>query len=118
MNRFFRSGLLPLILIVLVVYLASTQLMNGGKNTEKVTLSDFQTQVEGGQVKEATFNPNKQSITFKRADGEKGTVHYPSEQSVPGLQRELRDAQVNYDSKGVGSSAWWSILTGLLPFVL
>src|SRR5262245_33866519 len=109
MNRFFRSGLLPLILIVLVVYLASTQLMNGGKNETKVTLSQFQTMVEGGQVKSAVFNPTKQSISFKREDGEKGTVHYPSEQSVPGLQRELREHSVDYDSKGVGSSAWWSI---------
>src|SRR5262249_25865445 len=118
MNRFFRSGLLPLILIVLVVYLASTQLMNGSKNEKKVTLSSFQNDIQGGQVSEAVFNPNKQSISFKLDDGTKGTVHYPSEQSVPGLQKELRAAGVDYDSKGVGSSAWWSILTGLLPFVL
>ena len=52
MNRFFRSGLFPLILIVLVVYLASSQLMGGGKNEKKVTLSEFQAQVKGGQVDE------------------------------------------------------------------
>ena len=107
MNRFFRSGLLPLILIVLVVYLASTQLMNGGKNEKKVTLSQFQTEVRGGQVDSAVFNPNKQLISFKLKDGTKGSVHYPSVQSVPGLQRQLDEANVNYDSKGVGSSAWW-----------
>ncbi|MGZ4440344.1 MAG: ATP-dependent zinc metalloprotease FtsH, partial [Gaiellaceae bacterium] len=27
-------------------------------------------------------------------------------------------APVTFNSKGVGSSPWWSILTGLLPFVL
>jgi len=118
MNRFFRSGLLPLILIVLVVYLASSQLMGGNKNEKKVTLSQFQTEVQGGQVREAVFNPNKQSISFKLEDGTKGTVHYPSDQSVPGLQRQLDEHNVQYDSKGVGTSAWWSILTGLLPFVL
>ena len=48
MNRFFRSGLLPLILIVLVVYLASTQLMSGNKNEKKVTLSQYQNYVLGG----------------------------------------------------------------------
>ena len=118
MNRFFRSGLLPLILIVLVVYLASSQFMGGGKNEKKVTLSQFQTQVQGGQVSSAVFNPPKQSISYKLTDDTKGTVHYPSEQSVPGLQRLLNENHVEYDSKGVGTSAWWSILTGLLPFVL
>src|SRR5204863_15817 len=32
--------------------------------------------------------------------------------------KELQQHQVTFDSKGTGSSAWWSILTGLLPFVL
>ena len=118
MNRFFRSGLLPLILIVLVVYLASSQLMGGSKNEKKVTLSEFQAEVAGGQVESAVFNPNKQSISFKLKDDTKSSVHYPSEQSVPGLQRLLGENHVEYDSKGVGSSAWWSLLTGLLPFVL
>ena len=89
MNRFFRSGLLPLILIVLVVYLASTQLMNSSKNEKKVTLSQYQNYVNGDQVESAVFNPNKQSISFELKNGEKGSVHYPSEQSVPGLQRLL-----------------------------
>ena len=91
MNRFFRSGLLPLILIVLVVYLASTQLMSGSKNEKKVTLSQFQTYVQGGQVKQAVFNPNKQSISAELTNGDKFSVHYPSVQSVPGLTRQLQE---------------------------
>src|SRR6059036_3336792 len=118
MNRFFRSGLLPLILIVLVVYLASSQLMGGSKNEKKVTLSQFQTEVQGGQVERAVFNPNKHSISYQLTNGTKGSVHYPSDQSVPGITRQLAQHNVDYDSKGVGTSAWWSILTGLLPFVL
>ena len=38
MNRFFRSALFPLIVIVLLVYLASQTLMKGEKQ-EKVTYS-------------------------------------------------------------------------------
>src|SRR5207237_1070303 len=36
------------------------------------------------------------------------------------LQRKLENANppIQFDSKGVGTSAWWSILTSLLPFVL
>jgi cell division protease FtsH len=37
---------------------------------------------------------------------------------VPDLQKQLHEHGVLYDSKGTGSSPWWSILTSLLPFVL
>jgi cell division protease FtsH len=119
MNRFFRSGLLPLILIVLVVYLASTQLMNGSKNERKFTYSSFISSVKTNEVKSAVFNPPKQSISFELMDGTKGSVHYPSDQSPNQLTTLMEQHGVSsFDSKGVGSSAWWSILTGLLPFVL
>ena len=45
MNRFFRSALFPLIVIVLLVYLASSQLMGGHKNEKKVTYSQLQERV-------------------------------------------------------------------------
>ena len=37
MNRFFRSALFPLIVIVLLVYLASQTLMRGGGKETKVS---------------------------------------------------------------------------------
>ena len=59
MNRFFRSGLLPLILIVLVVYLASSQLMGNKNDEKKVTYSEFINKVETGQIESAVFNPEQ-----------------------------------------------------------
>src|SRR5216117_3024264 len=118
MNRFFRSGLIPLILIVLVEYLASSQFMGGSKNEKKVTLSQFQTEVQGGQVERAVFNPNKHSISVVLKDDSKESVHYPSDQSALQFQNLLEKHDVQFDSKGTGSSPWWSILTSLLPFVL
>jgi cell division protease FtsH len=118
LNRFFRSGLLPLILIVLVVYLASSQLMGGNKNEKKVTYSEFIRYVESDQVESAVFNPNKRRINFQLKDEKKGSVHYPSDQSAPVITRLMEQHNVNFDSKGTGTSAWWSLLTGLLPFVL
>src|SRR5687767_8050396 len=118
LNRFFRSGLLPLILIVLVVYLASSQLMGGNKNEKKTTYSEFIGMVETGQVKSAVFNPNKRKINFETKAGKKGSVNYESDQSGPVITKKLEDNNVNFDSKGTGTSAWWSLLTGLLPFIL
>ncbi len=119
MNRFFRSGLLPLILIVLVVYLASTQLMNSSKNEKKVTLSSVPDVRAGGSGRERRLQP-EQAVDQLRAEERRPRAPCTTRASsrCPGSTRQLQDNSVQYDSKGVGSSAWWSILTGLLPFVL
>ena len=66
MNRFFRSALFPLIVIVLLVYLASQTLMKGEKQ-EKVTYSELQTAVADnpGQFEEIVANPSKQQLTVE-----------------------------------------------------
>ncbi|HLM93508.1 MAG TPA: ATP-dependent zinc metalloprotease FtsH, partial [Gaiellaceae bacterium] len=120
MNRFFRSALFPLIVIVLLVYLASQTLMRGGDKEAKITLSALQQQVQAdpGQFKDFTFDPSKQKISFEEVDGTKGSVNYPTAQAQIQFQNLLEKNNVSFDSKGVGSSPWWSILTSLLPFVL
>jgi cell division protease FtsH len=117
-NRFFRSALFPLFVIVLLVYLASQTLIPHGKNTEKLTLSEFTSKVEQNQVDSAEFNPSKRAVTFKLTDGKKGTVHYPSDQNAPVLTKLLQDNHVQYDSKGTGNWSWIGFFTSLLPFVL
>jgi cell division protease FtsH len=125
MNRFFRSALFPLIVIVLLVYLASQTLMKE-EQKEKVTYSELQGQVRSGQpdIKGIVINPTKQEMTVEYAPtggeekGEKTKVAYPSPESLRDFERELRDRGVPFDSKAIGGSPWWSLLTSLLPFVL
>src|SRR5215510_3542677 len=104
MSRFLRSGLLPLILIVLVVYLASSQLLGGNKDEKKVTYSEFINQVKTDQIESAVFNPNKRKITFETTSSKKGSVNYPSDQSTVPIQNLMQEHNVNFDSKGTGSS--------------
>ena len=85
MNRFFRSALFPLIVIVLLVYLASSQLNRKDKNEKKVTYSEFITEVKADRVDTAVFNPNKLQVNFQLENGDKGSVHYPSNESAPPL---------------------------------
>ncbi|MDQ3894971.1 MAG: ATP-dependent zinc metalloprotease FtsH [Actinomycetota bacterium] len=117
MNRFFRSALFPLIVIVLLVYLASQTLMNDGKKAEKITYSQLIQGAKDNEVSDVTFNPNKREITAELS-GKKVKVNYPSDQSQVRFQQVLENHHVKFDSKGTGSSPWWSLLTGLLPFVL
>jgi cell division protease FtsH len=124
MNRFFRSALFPLIVIVLLVYLASQTLM-GQEKREKVTYSQLQQQVKTGQpdIQEIVINPNNQEMTvqYEGQNGEKGEktkVAYPSPESLNGFEKLMTQHDINFDSKGTGGSPWWSLLTSLLPFVL
>jgi cell division protease FtsH len=127
MNRFFRSALFPLIVIVLLVYLASQTLMSGERK-EKVTYSQLQEMVanDSGDIQSIVANPNKQELTVERKPtggeekGEKFKVAYPSPESLNTFERKIRNAEppINFDSKSIGGSPWWSLLTSLLPFVL
>ena len=118
MNRFFRSALFPLFVIVLLVYLASQTLIPHGNNTQKVTYSEFRKDIPNNKIASAEFNPSKRQISGKLTDGKKYSVHYPADQSVPGIETALLNASVQYDSKGTGNWSWIGFLTSLLPFVL
>src|SRR5262249_252380 len=79
-----------------------------------------QVQNEPETIKSVLFVPNKQQIDVQLNSGQKYKVNWPTDQSQANLQQKLERANppVQFDSKGVGTSAWWSILPSLLPFVL
>ena len=120
MNRFFRSALFPLIVIVLLVYLASQTLIPRSKSAEKTTLSQMITSVQQSpeSFKQVIFVPNKRQIQATLSSGKKISVNYPTDQAQIKFQTLLEDKGVKFDSKGIGSSAWWSILSSLLPFII
>ena len=118
MNRFFRSALFPLVVIVLLVYLASQTLMPRRDDGRKLTYSELIEQTANGNVSEVTFSPNRQSISAVLDSGQKVKVNYPSPQSQLAYQKVLQENNVKFDSKGTGTSAWWSLLTGFLPILL
>jgi cell division protease FtsH len=119
-SRFFRSALFPLIVIAAIVWLATQTLVTTGKKAEKTTYSAViqQAKTDPASIREVVFNPSKREIAVYDADGKKQIVHYPSDQSQVQFQDTLQKNHVAFDSKGTGSSPWWSILTSLLPFVL
>jgi cell division protease FtsH len=122
LSRFFRSALFPLIVIVLLVWLASQTLLPRSGDAQKVTYSELINKVESCEpgscsVSSVLFSPKGRSIEAM-VDGKKVKVNYPSDQAQIEFQQELETKGIPFDSKGTGDSAWWSILTYLLPFVL
>ena len=117
-NRFFRSALFPLVVIVLLVYLASQTLLPKRNAGQKVTYSQLINEVNAGNVSEAKFDPNRRSITAVLDSGTKVKVNYPSDQSQIQFQDALEKNKVKFDSKGVGSGLLWSLVTSLFPILL
>jgi len=117
-NRFFRSALFPLVVIVLLVWLASQTLIPHSKAAKKIGYSDFLGLVQNHKVASAEFNPSKHSLGFVLKNGTKGSVHYPADQSVPELTSQMESHNVTFDSKGTGGFSWLGILISMLPFVI
>ncbi len=118
MNRFFRSALFPLVVIVLLVFLASETLIPRRDEGKDITYSELIQQTKNGGVEEVLFTPNRQQINATLTGGEKVKVNYPTPQSQIQYQNVLEAENVRFDSKGTGSSAWWTLLSTLLPFML
>jgi cell division protease FtsH len=117
-NRFFRSALFPLIIIVLLVYLASQTLMPGREEERQITYSEIIAQVQSGNVNEVLFTPSKQQINATLVSGDEVKVNYPTPESATQFQNLLQRENVKFDSKGTGGSPWWALLINILPFVI
>jgi cell division protease FtsH len=122
-NRFFRSAFFPLIVIVLLVWLASQTLIPKSSHALKgVTYSQLQTKIaaDPSAIKQVEFNPGKRAITATLVGSPTTTitVHYPSDQSGLQFQDLLNKYKVNYDSKGTGGFSWASLIGSILPILL
>jgi cell division protease FtsH len=118
-NRFFRSALFPLIIIAALVWLALQTLGSHGTKTTQWTTARLYAEIRNqpAAVHDVTIDPNKQSITAT-VNGQSVSVHYATPESEAAIEKTMLAKQVDFNSKGVGTSPWWSILTSLLPFVL
>ena len=118
-NRFFRSALFPLIVIVLLVYLASQTLIPRKDAQDKVTYSEFIRQAEGGERAGGARSRRPASRSRRRwsaARRSRSTTRATSRRSAS--SRSCSKENITYDSKGKGSSWWSSLLISLLPFAL
>ena len=118
MDRFKRSAVFPLIVIVLLVYLASQTLLDDSTRTIGIHYSQVVEAVdENPRAIERVVLRHKRGVTVERVDGGTWKVKNPNEASQVALERRLIDQKVPYDWTG-GESVWWSLVTSLLPFAL
>ena len=118
MSRFFKSAAFPILIVVVLAFLA-VKLVNPGSSVHRT--HSYQTLVSkelpGGEVREVKFKNKGKSLEVKLKNKEDYEVGF-IDQAAPELIKELRTAGVAYNVESEKSSALLSLLTYIIPFVL
>ncbi|HET7121597.1 MAG TPA: ATP-dependent zinc metalloprotease FtsH, partial [Solirubrobacterales bacterium] len=120
MRRFFKSAAFPILLVVILAFVAQ-KVISGGSGTEAPPYNELIQKETGliatGKIEEVSVNTKDNTLDVKRRNGESFSTGYPpnTEQS---LINELEKANVDTKVHGSGSSGLLSLLTLVLPFVL
>src|SRR6266571_1302873 len=118
MSRFFKSAAFPILIVVLLAFLAVKLVNPGSTNHRKhsyQTLVSFE--LPRGEVSSVQFKNKGKALEVKLKNKETYEVGF-IEQAAPELIRELRTSGVPYNVESEKSSAILSLLTYIIPFVL
>src|SRR6201981_4013795 len=118
MSRFFKSAAFPILIVVVLAFLA-VKLVNPGSGAHRP--HSYQTlvakEIPQGEVKSVEFKNKGKALEVKLKNKESYEVGYV-ETAAPELIKELRTAGVAYNVESEKSSALLSLLTYIIPFVL
>ena len=123
MSRFFKSAAFPILIVIVLAFFAS-KLISRSDQADRTTFSQFLTQVERGEVREAKLRTKDNSIevTLDRAQKNKYTTGYDREYGAI-LVQTLREAErerkiETFDVKPARTSVILGLLTYVIPFLL
>ncbi|MEA2151869.1 MAG: cell division protease FtsH, partial [Solirubrobacteraceae bacterium] len=118
MSRFFKSAAFPILIVVVLAFLA-VKLVNPGSSVHRT--HSYQTLVSkelpAGEVREVKLKNKGKSLEVKLKNKEDYEVGF-IDQAAPELIKELRTAGVAYNVEGTKSNGWLSLLTYVLPFLI
>ncbi len=122
MRRFFKSAAFPILLVVILAFVAQ-RVISPGPSTEAPSYNELVgSKAQGGliandRIEEVTVNTKDNTLDVKEKDGTSFSTGYPlnTEQS---LVNELKANDVKFDVKGQGGNGLLSLLTYILPFIL
>jgi cell division protease FtsH len=120
-KRFFKSAAFPILLVVILVFVAQ-RVISPGESTTAPSYNELVKPKTGliaeGKIKEVSMNVKDSTLDVTKANGEKFSTGYPpnSEESLIALlnQSETTKTVVH----GTGSSGLLSLLITILPFIL
>jgi cell division protease FtsH len=120
LRRFFKSAAFPILLVVILAFIAQ-RLINPGPSTETPSYNELTKPgsglIDSGKISEVTVNTKDNTLDVKESDNSEFSTGYPpnTEQS---LVNQLDRNDVKTTVKGTGGSSLLSLLTYILPFIL
>ena len=122
MSRFFKSAAFPILIVIVLAFFAS-KLISDSSQKDKPDFTQFNTQLEQGQIEAVTLNTKDFSLDYTVKGGQKFEIGVPGDAYAAILTNDLRQAVANdklgsFDVKPARSSVILSLLTYVLPFVL
>jgi len=118
MSRFFKSAAFPILIVVVLAFLAVKLVSPGNQNHRS---HSYQTlvakEIPSGEVKSAELKNKGKALEVKLKNGETYEVGF-IEQASPQLIAQLEKANVPFNIESEKSSALLSLLTYIIPFVL
>jgi len=120
-KRFFKSAAFPILLVVILVFVAQ-RVMSPGSSTEAPSYNELVKPKTGliaeGRIKEVSINVKDSTLDVTKVNDEKFSTGYPpnSEESLIALLNQSETTKTIVH--GTGSSGLLSLLITILPFIL
>ncbi len=124
MNRFFKSAAFPIVVVILLAFLAQHMMFSGSSSSgQKRDWTTMQTDLDRGQVQALKHNARENSVQVTLAapagdNGDKYTVGIPGDKAWDEVYNQATLKHVDIAGSKTGGSTWVSILTYILPFIL
>ena len=120
MRRFFKSAAFPILLVVILAFVAQ-RVISSPSGSEAPPYNELIAQKTGliaeGRIEEVNVNVKDSTLDVKKKNGESFSTGYPPNAEESLIDR-LEAAGVTTKVHGTGSSGLLSLLTYVLPFVL
>ncbi len=120
MRRFFKSAAFPILLVVILAFVAQ-RVISPGPSTESPTYNELIKQksglIESGRIEEVNVNVKDSTLDVKQTSGDSFSTGYPPDAEAS-LIKQLEANDVKTKVHGTGGSSLLSLLTYILPFVL
>ncbi|MGD9571194.1 MAG: ATP-dependent metallopeptidase FtsH/Yme1/Tma family protein, partial [Thermoleophilia bacterium] len=117
MSKFLKSAAFPILIVVLLVFVAQRLVVSSEPSSPAPTFNQFLADISAGKVERATMKVESQEVDVVLKDESEFTTGYPADYSAT-LVNQLEAADVPFEVKGIPSSPWWSSLIWLAPFIL
>ncbi|MGH2915604.1 MAG: ATP-dependent zinc metalloprotease FtsH [Solirubrobacteraceae bacterium] len=118
MSRFFKSAAFPILIVVVLAFFAQ-KLIGGSHSGRSYAFGQLLQQLDNKQVSALSLDQKSNSANVTLTNGDKYSVGYPDSYAptLIGLAKtDVPAASFNVQDKS--SSAWLSLLSYILPFIL